>query len=72
MPRMDGFEFLEVYSRDIPAERRSPVLIFSGKDLSTMQHDLLVQYENVRGVQSKEDVPGLTALIKEIQQETAA
>ena len=71
MPRMDGFEFLEVYSRDIPAERRSPVLIFSGKDLSTMQHDLLVQYENVRGVQSKEDVPGLTALIKEIQQETA-
>jgi CheY-like chemotaxis protein len=72
MPRMDGFEFLEVYSRDIPAERRSPVLIFSGKDLSTMQHDLLVQYENVRGVQSKEDVPGLTALIKEIQQETGA
>ncbi len=72
MPRMDGFEFLEVYSRDIPAERRSPILIFSGKDLSTMQHDLLVQYENVRGVQSKEDVPGLTALIKEIQQETAA
>ena len=72
MPRMDGFEFLEVYSRDIPAERRSPVLIFSGKDLSTMQHDLLVQYDNVKGVQSKEDVPGLTALIKEIQQETAA
>ena len=71
MPRMDGFEFLEVYSRDIPAELRSPVLIFSGKDLSTMQHDLLGQYENVKGVQSKEDVPGLTALIKEIQQETA-
>jgi len=72
MPRMDGFEFLEVYSRDIPVERRSPVLIFSGKDLSTMQQDLLIQYENVKGVQSKEDVPGLTALIKEIQQETPA
>ena len=69
---MDGFEFLEVYSRDIPAERRSPVLIFSGKDLSTMQQDLLIQYENVKGVQSKEDVPGLAALIKEIQQETTA
>jgi len=72
MPRMDGFEFLEVYSRDIPVERRSPVLIFSGKDLSTMQRDLLAQYENVKGVQSKEDVPGLTALIKEIQQEATA
>ena len=72
MPRMDGFEFLEVYSRDIPSDRRSPILIFSGKDLSTMQHDLLDQYENVKGVQSKDDVPGLTALIKEIQQRTTA
>ena len=41
MPRMDGFEFLEAYMRDYTAEERAPVLVYSGKDLTDVQKELL-------------------------------
>ena len=37
MPRMDGFEFLDNYIKDVPEEKRAPVLVFSGKDLTDVQ-----------------------------------
>ena len=41
MPRMDGFEFLENYIKTTPEEKRAPVLVYSGKDLSDVQSELL-------------------------------
>ena len=54
MPRMDGFEFLENYIKNVPEERRSPILVFSGKDLTEVQEDLLK--ERVVGLVKKDDV----------------
>ena len=54
MPRMDGFEFLDNYIKDIPEEKRAPVLVFSGKDLTEVQEDLLK--ERVVGLVKKDDV----------------
>lgn len=54
MPRMDGFEFLDNYIKDVPEERRAPVLVFSGKDLTDVQEDLLK--ERVVGLVKKDDV----------------
>ena len=54
MPRMDGFEFLDNYIKDVPAEARAPVLVFSGKDLTDVQEDLLK--ERVIGLVKKDDV----------------
>ena len=54
MPRMDGFEFLDNYIKDVPEEKRSPVLVFSGKDLTDVQEDLLK--ERVIGLVKKDDV----------------
>jgi signal transduction histidine kinase/CheY-like chemotaxis protein len=54
MPRMDGFEFLDKYIKDIPEEKRAPVLVFSGKDLTDVQEDLLK--ERVVGLVKKDDV----------------
>ena len=54
MPRMDGFEFLDNYIKDVPEEQRAPVLVFSGKDLTDVQEDLLK--ERVVGLVKKDDV----------------
>ena len=54
MPRMDGFEFLDNYIKDVPEENRAPVLVFSGKDLTDVQEDLL--NERVVGLVKKDDV----------------
>ena len=54
MPRMDGFEFLDNYIKDVPEEKRAPVLVFSGKDLTEVQEDLL--NERVIGLVKKDDV----------------
>jgi CheY-like chemotaxis protein len=54
MPRMDGFEFLEVYMKEYPEEERAPILVYSGKDLTDVQRELL--NENVAGMVRKDDV----------------
>ena len=54
MPRMDGFEFLDNYIKDVPEDKRAPVLVFSGKDLTDFQEDLLK--ERVVGLVKKDDV----------------
>tara|TARA_Y100000766_G_scaffold285003_1_gene305829 strand:- start:378 stop:3356 length:2979 start_codon:yes stop_codon:yes gene_type:complete len=54
MPRMDGFEFLDNYIKDVPDDKRAPVLVFSGKDLTDVQEDLLK--ERVIGLVKKDDV----------------
>ena len=54
MPRMDGFEFLDNYIKDVPEENRAPVLVFSGKDLTDVQEDLLK--ERVVGLVKRDDV----------------
>ena len=32
--------FLDNYIKDVPEEKRAPVLVFSGKDLTDVQEDL--------------------------------
>ena len=54
MPRMDGFEFLDNYIKNVSEEKRAPVLVFSGKDLTDVQEDLLK--ERVIGLVKKDDV----------------
>ena len=54
MPRMDGFEFLDNYIKDVPEDKRAPVLVFSGKDLTDVQEDLLK--ERVVGLVKKDDI----------------
>jgi CheY-like chemotaxis protein len=72
MPRMDGFEFLEAYMRDYTAEERAPVLVYSGKDLTDVQKELLD--ENVAGMVRKDDVSmdELSAIVKNIYQEASS
>ena len=72
MPRMDGFEFLEAYMGDYSADERAPILVYSGKDLTDVQRDLL--NENVAGMVRKEDVSmdELSAIVKNIYQESSA
>ena len=53
MPRMDGFEFLENYIKTTPEEKRAPVLVYSGKDLSDVQSELLK--DKVVGLVKKDD-----------------
>ena len=54
MPRMDGFEFLDNYIKNVPEENRAPILVFSGKDLTDVQEELLK--ERVVGLVKKDDV----------------
>jgi CheY-like chemotaxis protein len=54
MPLLDGFEFLDIYIKDVPEDKRAPVLVFSGKDLTDVQEDLLK--ERVVGLVKKDDV----------------
>ena len=68
MPRMDGFEFLNAYMDQVKAENRAPILVYSGKDLSDVQRELLEK--NVAGLVKKDEVSmdQLSSLVKEIYQ----
>ena len=48
MPRMDGFEFLENYMKEVNEAERAPVLVYSGKDLTEVQSEMLEK--NVAGM----------------------
>jgi CheY-like chemotaxis protein len=41
MPRMDGFEFLNAYMEQVEEDKRAPILVYSGKDLTDVQKELL-------------------------------
>ena len=68
MPRMDGFQFLDAYSAKVPLENRVPIIIFSGKDMTQTQREMLNNFENVIGVFTKGDLPNLTSFIQEHQE----
>ena len=53
MPRMDGFEFLERYAEEYAKENRSPILVYSGKDITDVQEKLL--NERVVGFVKKDE-----------------
>ena len=54
MPRMDGFEFLENYMKEFNEAERAPVLVYSGKDLTEVQSEMLEK--NVAGMVKKDEV----------------
>tara|TARA_Y100000590_G_scaffold13649_1_gene16496 strand:+ start:4103 stop:7102 length:3000 start_codon:yes stop_codon:yes gene_type:complete len=66
MPRMDGFEFLNQYIETVNEEDRSPILVYSGKDLTDVQKELLEN--NVEGLVRKDEVSmdELSSIVKEI------
>ena len=68
MPRMDGFEFLNQYIETVNEEDRCPILVYSGKDLTDVQKELLEN--NVEGLVRKDEVSmdELSAIVKEIYQ----
>ena len=68
---MDGFEFLENYIKDVPEDKRAPVLVFSGKDLTDVQEELL--NERVVGLVKKDDVSmdNLSKMIQSIVQSSS-
>ena len=53
MPRMDGFEFLENFV-EMDFEEKPNILVYSGKDLSEVQEELL--RKNVAGLVKKDEV----------------
>ena len=53
MPRMDGFEFLESYIDECPEDKRAPILVYSGKDITDVQEKLL--NERVVGFVKKDE-----------------
>ena len=70
MPRMDGFEFLENYIREVDKKERIPILVYSGKDLTEVQENLLK--ENVAGMVRKDEVSmeELSVIVKNIYSES--
>ena len=66
MPRMDGFEFLNKYIETVNEQDRCPILVYSGKDLTDVQKELLEN--NVEGLVRKDEVSmdELSAIVKEI------
>ena len=66
MPRMDGFEFLNQYIETVKEEDRCPILVYSGKDLTDVQKELLEN--NVEGLVRKDEVSmdELSTIVKEI------
>ena len=66
MPRMDGFEFIEEYMQLYKKSERKPILVYSGKDLSEVQKDLLEK--NVTALIKKDDVSieELSSVVKKI------
>ena len=70
MPRMDGFEFIEEYMQLYKKSERKPILVYSGKDLSEVQKDLLEK--NVTALIKKDDVSieELSSVVKNIYKKT--
>ena len=66
MPRMDGFEFLENYMKEVNETERAPVLVYSGKDLTEVQREMLEK--NVAGMVKKDEVSmdELSAIVSNI------
>ena len=66
MPRMDGFEFLENYMKEFNETERAPVLVYSGKDLTEVQIEMLEK--NVAGMVKKDEVSmdELSAIVSNI------
>ena len=66
MPRMDGFEFLDEYMQLYNKDERKPILVYSGKDLSEVQRDILEK--NVTAIVKKDDVSieDLSNVVKKI------
>ena len=50
---MDGFEFLESYIDECPEDKRAPILVYSGKDITDVQEKLL--NERVVGFVKKDE-----------------
>ena len=63
--------FLENYIKDVPEDKRAPVLVFSGKDLTDVQEELL--NERVVGLVKKDDVSmdNLSKMIQSIVQSSS-
>jgi len=66
MPRMDGFEFLNTYVETVEKENRCPILVYTGKDLTDTQRELLEN--NVVGLVRKDEVSmdELSAIVQDI------
>jgi len=65
MPRMDGFQFLDAYSDKVENDQHVPVIIFSGKDMTLTQREVLNNFENVIGIFAKGDLPNLASFIQQ-------
>jgi CheY-like chemotaxis protein len=65
MPRMDGFQFLDAYSDKVENDQQVPVIIFSGKDMTLTQREVLNNFENVIGIFAKGDLPNLASFIQQ-------
>ena len=61
MPRMDGFEFIEI-SRE--QDLSIPIVVFSGKDITAVEEKMLSKY--TEGIVKKESK--VESLIKEVNQ----
>ena len=66
MPRMDGLQFLDAYAEQVDEEKHVPIVIFSGKDMSTTQQEILDQFDNVKGFVPKGDMSNLTSFISKL------
>ena len=66
MPRMDGLQFLDAYAAQVSEEHHVPIVIFSGKDMSTTQQEILDQFDNVKGFVPKGDMSNLTSFISKL------
>ena len=62
----DGFEFLENYMKEVNETERAPVLVYSGKDLTEVQREMLEK--NVAGMVKKDEVSmdELSAIVSNI------
>lgn len=67
MPRMDGLQFLDAYAEQVEEAQHVPIVIFSGKDMSTTQKEILEQFENVKGFVPKGDMSNLTNFISNLE-----
>ena len=72
MPRMDGLQFLDAYAEQVPEEKHVPIVIFSGKDMSATQEELLSQFPNVKAFVPKGDMSNLSSLINQLELDKTA
>ena len=72
MPRMDGLQFLDAYAEQVPQDKHVPIVIFSGKDMSATQEELLNQFPNVKAFVPKGDMSNLSSLINQLELDKTA